>query len=335
MFGAGAIARSAGHKARYYRLYRDLIADSELDAVIIATPDFSHHGIMLESLQAGKHVYVEQPLCLTWQQGVELVRAEHKSSRVVQVGSQRRSNSVYLETAKAVTSGAFGTPGNARVNRTSNSLGAGVLRRGGVKLPEPLNFFDWQANLDVKLPLSVDRFLNWRYYPEYGGGVVTDMGTHVLDGVHLLTGTGYPVSVRASGVDSGIAGFSTTEKADIAVEYAGGRAVKLSLNAVSDAHGEMTTLDGTNGRCEITPIASSLWKTRGSSPVWQQRSRNASGLATRAHLENFFGAIRGKEAVRAPVRDTFAATLVCQMANLSIRSGRAAHWNATEEKVEI
>jgi predicted dehydrogenase len=87
MFGAGAIARARGHRTRYYRLYRDLIADDDIDAVIIATPDFSHHAIAWEALKAGKHVYVEQPLSLTWEQGVELQKAEQDSVQVVQVGS--------------------------------------------------------------------------------------------------------------------------------------------------------------------------------------------------------------------------------------------------------
>src|SRR5580700_3986865 len=74
MFGAGAIARASGHRTRYYRLYRDLIADDDIGAVIIATPDFSHCAIAWEALKAGKHVYVEQPLSLTWEQGVELLK---------------------------------------------------------------------------------------------------------------------------------------------------------------------------------------------------------------------------------------------------------------------
>ena len=195
MFGAGAIARARGHKCRYYRLYRDLIADDDIDAVIVATPDFSHRTMTLEALQAGKHVYVEQPLCLSWSQGVELLQAERESKCVVQVGSQRRSSPVYLEALTRIS----GPVRTVRASRSSTSLRA--LKRGGVKLPEPLNFVDWQAGAVERVPLSVDRFLNWRYYPEYGGGAVADLGCHVLDGIHMLAGANYPLSVKASGVD--------------------------------------------------------------------------------------------------------------------------------------
>ena len=98
MFGAVALARSKGYNTRAYRIYADLIADSDLDAVLIATPDFSHHRMTLDALRAGKHVYVEQPLCLTWQEGVELLNAEKDSRQIVQVGSQRRSSPFFANT---------------------------------------------------------------------------------------------------------------------------------------------------------------------------------------------------------------------------------------------
>src|SRR5438552_11847221 len=63
LFSAVALARSKGHRTRYYRIYGDLIADRDLDAVIVATPDFWHRKMTLEALQANKDVYVEQPLC--------------------------------------------------------------------------------------------------------------------------------------------------------------------------------------------------------------------------------------------------------------------------------
>src|SRR5436305_7611633 len=72
MFAAVAAARAAGHRTRYYRLSNDVMADKDLNAVIIATPDFSHCRLTLEAIRAGKDVYVEQPLSLTWQEAVEM-----------------------------------------------------------------------------------------------------------------------------------------------------------------------------------------------------------------------------------------------------------------------
>src|SRR6516165_5255051 len=202
MFGAVALARSKGHSTRAYRIYADLIADSDLDAVLIATPDFSHHRMTLDALRAGKHVYVEQPLCLTWQEGVELLNAEKGTRQIIQVGSQRRSSPFFLEASQEIGAGRIGEIRMVQANRTSSYLRPGVLRRGGAKLREPLNFPDWQATAASKAPYSPDRFLNWRFYSIYGGGPVCDLGVHILDGIHLLTGSSFPAIVTARGLRS-------------------------------------------------------------------------------------------------------------------------------------
>jgi predicted dehydrogenase len=345
MFGAGAIARARGHKTRYYRLYRDLVEDGDVDAVVVATPDFSHHMIAMDALKAGKHVYVEQPLCLSWQQGVELLNAEREFSRVVQVGSQRRSSPIFIEAIRRIADGALGRVEMARSYCVSNALSPSVLKRGGVKLPEPLNFYDWQAGAATKVPISVDRFLNWRYYSDYGGGAVADLGSHIIDGIHILIGANFPVTVKASGIPVSVEGFDTFERASIAVEYPGGQLVALSLNAVaalySEDRRELTSIDCGAGRAEITPNQYTDWKmsARGSVPTTapsrQRRIANASGAATHAHIANFVRAIRLQEPVHAPVSAAFGGTLVCQMANLSIRTGRAARWNSADRRVEV
>src|SRR5215471_18379711 len=125
MFGAVALARSKGHTARAYRIYTDLIADSDLDAVLIATPDFAHHRMTLDALHAGKHVYVEQPLCLTWQEGAELLNAEKDSRQIIQVGSQRRSSPFFLEMSHEIGAGRIGEIRMVQANRTSSYLRAG------------------------------------------------------------------------------------------------------------------------------------------------------------------------------------------------------------------
>jgi predicted dehydrogenase len=233
----------------------------------------------------------------------------------------------------------------ARSYCVSNALRPGVLKRGGVKLPEPLNFSDWQAGAAVKVPFSVDRFLNWRYYSDYGGGAVTDLGSHVFDGIHMLMGANFPATVKASGIAASVQGFDTVGRAVITVEYPAGQLVALSLNAAAALHtedrGELTSIECEAGRAEITPYQYTDRKmsARGSAPrnvpSWQRRIATASGLATRAHIANFVKAIRLQEPVNAPVSAAFGGTLVCQMANLSIRTGRTARWNSAGQRVEV
>jgi predicted dehydrogenase len=328
MFGAGFLASAKGHRARYYRIYGDLIADGDLDAVVIATPDFSHHRMTLEALRAGKDVYVEQPLCHAWQEGVELREAEKNSRQIVQVGSQRRSSPLYIEAAARIAEGAVGPLQMAQADCASSYLRPGVLRRGGVKFRDPLNFPDWQAAAAAKVPYSPDRFLNWRFYSMYGGGPVTDLGVHVLDGVHMLTGTSFPSRVQASGVRSKAEGFDTAERAGIVIEYSNGLLTTLSVNGVAARPHEHSVIDGEGGPIEINP--------QGSSGSVLRRSEDPRlSDATRRHLNNFFESVRNRTRPQASIRVTFPATLICQMANLSIEASRPARWDSAGNRVEI
>ena len=328
MFGAVALARSKGHTTRAYRIYADLIADSDLDAVLIATPDFSHHRMTLDALRAGKHVYVEQPLCLTWQEGVELLNAEKGTRQIIQVGSQRRSSPFFLEASQEIGAGRIGEIRMVQANRTSSYLRPGVLRRGGAKLREPLNFPDWQSTAASKVPYSPDRFSNWRFYSMYGGGPVSDLGVHILDGIHLTTGAGFPTTVTAKGVRSEEKSFDCTERAVILVEYPNGLVISLAIDGAAAGPHEISVIDGATGRLEVAPHES-----RGS--IVRRNVDSDLHNATHRHLENFFESIRNGQRASAPVSLALPATLICQMANLSVALKRPARWDANAEDVEM
>lgn len=326
LFGAGFLAREKGHRPRYYRIYSDLIADGDLDAVLIATPDFWHYRMTLEALHARKDVYVEQPLCLSWQEGVELRDAERNSRQVVQVGSQRRSSPLYIEIAARIAEGAVGRVQMAQAASASSYLRSGVLRRGGVKFRDPLNFPDWQAAAVTKVPYSPDRFLNWRFYSMYAGGPVTDLGVHVLDGIHMLTGASFPSRVQASGVRSMEEGFDTTERAGLVVEYANGLLTTMSVNGTAAKLHENALIDGEGGRIEINPQGST-------GSVLRPSDDPRLSDATRRHLTNFVECVRNRKRPNAPISVTFPATLICQMGNLSIAARQSVRWDAATVRV--
>src|SRR5450759_507026 len=101
-------AKVPGTHPKVYRNYRELLADKDVQAVLIATPEHWHYQMVLDALAAGKDVYVEKPLCQTPEQGVELVAAEKKTKQIIQVGMQRRSYDLYIEGSQIVASGTLG-----------------------------------------------------------------------------------------------------------------------------------------------------------------------------------------------------------------------------------
>src|SRR5437870_8030054 len=116
-------ASKGGSHPKAYRNYKQLLADKDIQAVLIATPGPWHHRMVLDALAAGKDVYVEKPLCQTPEQGVELVEAEKRSKQIIQVGMQRRSYDLYLEARKVVEAGTLGTVRMVRSWWLNNHVG--------------------------------------------------------------------------------------------------------------------------------------------------------------------------------------------------------------------
>src|SRR5215831_14310889 len=106
--GLSTASKVAGNHPKAYRNYKELLADKDIQAVLIATPEHWHAQMVLDALAAGKDVYVEKPLCQTPEQGMQLVEAERKSKNIIQCGMQRRSYDVYLEARDIVAADKLG-----------------------------------------------------------------------------------------------------------------------------------------------------------------------------------------------------------------------------------
>src|ERR1041384_1096542 len=138
-------ALSTASKARQpapvaYRNYKQLLADKNIQAVLIATPEHWHAQMVLDALAAGKDVYVEKPLCQTPEQGVKLVEAKKNTKSVIQVGMQRRSFDLYIEGRRIVAAGQLGTVRMVRSWWLNNYLGGAPAAR----LDGKLDWEQWQ-----------------------------------------------------------------------------------------------------------------------------------------------------------------------------------------------
>ncbi|MDE3164394.1 MAG: Gfo/Idh/MocA family oxidoreductase, partial [Acidobacteriota bacterium] len=206
-------ASKAGSPARPYRNYKDLLADREIQAVLIATPEHWHYQMVLDALAAGKDVYVEKPLCQTPEQGAALVEAERKSKNIVQTGMQRRSYDLYIEARGVVASGELGAVRMVRSWWLNNYLTAAPA-----KLDGKLDWEQWQGPAPRRA-FDPNRFRNWRYYSDYAGGILADQGAHVFDGIHMLMNASYPLAVTAAAGKPHKAGVDMPESVVATAEY--------------------------------------------------------------------------------------------------------------------
>jgi predicted dehydrogenase len=324
-----------GRAPQAYRNYRQLLADKNIDAVLIATPEHWHYQMLLDALAAGKDVYVEKPLCQTPAQGVALVDAEKRSKQIVQVGMQRRSYDLYLEARKQVASGKLGRVRMVRSSWLNNFLG----KVEPAALEGKLDWEQWQGPA-AKKDFDPDRFRNWRYYSEYSGGILADQGAHVFDGIHMLMGAGYPAAVTAAAGKPHRAGVDTPESVTACVEYPEDFLAVFSINYAAMKYkphnDQLTELDGDQARLDVGREDWHLFlQGAEEKPAAEMQSARGFSYATDLHVANFLECVRTRQRPTAPVALGFQAVLVVQMANMSLKEGRRVRWNASARKVEV
>jgi predicted dehydrogenase len=168
-----------------YEDYREVLQRSDIDAVVIATPDHWHAKIAVDAARAGKDIYCEKPMALTVAEGRAMVNATRKYDRVFQTGNMQRSWRNFRHACEMVSNGYIG-----EVKEINVSVGDPVkaVELPAEPVPEGLNWDLWVGpsmfrNYSPVLapPISDDGWANWRNYRDFGGGMITDWGAHMFD----------------------------------------------------------------------------------------------------------------------------------------------------------
>ena len=180
------------------RDFRRVLDRSDLDAVIIGTPDHWHALPTVMAVQAGKDVYVEKPLSLTIGEGRVMVNAARRHNRIVQMGTQQRSSAHYKEAIDYVKSGQLG---KIRLVKTwAYQDWMGNIPPVPDSAPPPTVDYDMWLGPAPKRPFNRNRFhFNFRWYYDYSGGLMTDWGAHMIDIANWGMGVTAPRSATSVG----------------------------------------------------------------------------------------------------------------------------------------
>ena len=180
------IDRAADLKKTYkqdpklYSDFRKMLEQKDIDAVIIGTPDHWHCLQLVSACQAGKDVYVEKPMANSIAECNIMVKAADYYKRVVQVGQQQRSGYVFQETMKMIGNGTIGKL--RKVNVWGNfNYGTGTDVVADSAVPDGVDYNMWLGPAPLR-PFNINRFHgSWRHFWDYGGGLMSDWGVHLLD----------------------------------------------------------------------------------------------------------------------------------------------------------
>ena len=168
-----------GKRPDQYRDYRRVLERQDIDAVIIGTPDHWHCLIMTDACAAGKDVYVEKPAANSIGECDAMVAAQQRYQRVVQVGQQKHSAEHWKQLHEFIASGKLGHIGRVKIWANFTYV---VLTNPtpDAEPPATLDYDMWLGPAPFR-PYSQTRNQSWRCFWDYGGGLMTDMGPHLLD----------------------------------------------------------------------------------------------------------------------------------------------------------
>ncbi|MCL6545319.1 MAG: Gfo/Idh/MocA family oxidoreductase [Bryobacteraceae bacterium] len=347
-----------GSSPKAYGDFRKLLEDKDIDAVVISTPDHWHALQTIMACAAGKDVYVEKPLSLFVKEGRWMVTAARRYKRVVQVGTQGRSASHCAEAAELIRSGSLGKVHTVRVGGFRNVM-PGFGNPPDSDPPPDLDYDLWLGPAPRR-PYNPNRALyNFRWFWDYSGGQMTNLGAHDLDWAFLLLGVKAPLAVASSGgrfalQDNG----ETPDTQDAVFEFPGFTAL-VSWREASGGRrqGGGTELFGTNGSMVIgrggyEVIPDMNIPAQRQIPAWSLPPGHPTALdaaptprtqarkfqapdpePTLAHAQNFLDCIKSRKAPNADVEDGHRVTTACHLANLSLRVGRKLRWDAEKEEI--
>ncbi len=187
-----------------YGTYHDMLADKEIDAVIIATPDHHHAPISIAAAKAGKHVYCEKSVSLDVDDLNELYRTIKDTGVVYQLGHQITQSIVFQQAKEIINKNILGKITLIETTTNRNSPGGAWIRHldanGNLKPGSP-ETIDWQQWLGPapQVPFSVKRYYDWTQYFDYDTGMIGQLFTHEFDAVNQLLHLEIPETVISSG----------------------------------------------------------------------------------------------------------------------------------------
>jgi predicted dehydrogenase len=355
----------AGPRAQAFRDFRKVLDLKDVDAVVIATPDHWHAIPAVLACQAGKDIYLEKPLGYTVREGRAIVEAVQRHGRILLHGTQQRSAPHYAEAARIVRSGALGPVHFVRIWNYVNMHPEGIGRAADSE-PPPGADWDFFLGPAPSVPFNRNRFVGtYRWFWDYGGGLVTDFGIHRFDSMHQIMGVDAPVSAVASGRRFALTdGAETPDVVQVTYDYPGfvlsyeammlnahgaggrspGRTYYGARGETDRPHGE--AYYGTNGTLIVDRLGFEIFpelKTTSGpgavgrdAPVMEHRMRRAEMTAqdaTAAHVGHFVDCVRSRQKPNADAETGQRSSTVSHLGNIALRTGRKIAWDAKSETI--
>ena len=348
-----AARQQSRKRPRTFADYRQMLAEKDLDVVLIATPDHWHALPMIAAVKTGAHVYCPKPISVDVVEGQAMLAAARKYQRVVQIGTQRRSTPHLMEARdQIVRAGKLGKVGLVEIYcyyhmRAENNP-------PDTAPPAELDYNMWTGPAPMRPYNSLVHPRGWRAFMEYGNGIVGDMCVHMLDMVRWMMDLGWPRSIESTGgilvqkgskaniTDTQLATFDFGDVKVVWQHRSWGDAPDEKYPWAATLYGDKGTLKAGVMGYDFTP------SVRGEQAVHKDvtyeleqypEDKTEKDLerhvapAIRGHMKDLLNAIATGGRPVADIEQGYISTSSCILANIAMKLGRTLKWDAAQQRV--
>lgn len=318
-------------KLQTYTDYRKLLENKDIDVVIVGRPDHWHCLQMVDACAAGKDVYVEKPVGNSIAECEVMVNAQKKYNRAVQCGQWQRSMPHFVDALEFLKGGKIGQIRTVKAWAYQGWM-KNIPTLPDSPVPAGVDYDRWLGPAP-KRPFNENRFhFNFRWFWDYAGGLMTDWGVHLVDYALLGMNAPLPKSVYASGGKHAYPDGGNETPDTLAAVYDFGDFTMLWEHAQGISNGNYgrdhgIAYIGNNGTLVLDRRG---WEVIGDEKRMESiphQPNKGSGLD--AHTQNFIGVVKSRkfEDLTCPIAAGAHVATVCQMGNISFRTGQIVHWS--------
>ena len=335
-----------GEAPRVYRHHEEILADKDVDALIIATPDHAHAQILKLAAEAGKDAYCEKPMSNVLSEANAALDAVNKAGTIVQIGTQRRSYSRYQQASKMIADGVIGDIAKVDLHWSVYSPYRWARKAKDLARVKESDI-DWNTWLMGKphRPFDPRIFRSFRLFKDFSSGTIDQWMSHGIDLAHMLTGVSYPVSVVAHG---GIYHWKdyreNPDTLEVALEYEKGDQKFLTVYSTNwiNGHGSATRVHGTLGSFEGESFANpdADWGFTGQGVKSEGKLEDPITLPgvseDNSHMNNWLKALRNRDSKRlfCPVEAGYGHSIACIMATDAYWSGKRMVFDPVKRTIQ-
>lgn len=324
---AAYVEKGSGKKPFAASRFGEVLARDDIDAVVIATPDFGHTPIMIEALKANKDVYVEKPMALSIGNAAEAVDLARANERVVQVGTQRRSEGRWHAAHDLVASGKLG-----HVSRISaaNCFNHARWARDYSDCKE--EDVDWEAYLFNRpmAPFDPRLLRQWHLFRMCTNGLSGLWMTHLIDAAHVIMGSAHPTSAVAHG--GNYVWKDGREHCDVfhaLLDYPEGYLFDWAMS-LTNAAGTHYTVHGRYGTLDME---SGTYSGAGGEKGKEAESGTLEPPPDGDHMANWLECMRTRQRPIADIEYGFQHSVATIMAAEALHTGQRMRYNTNERRM--